>query len=635
MKKITLMLRFRYFLDNTMAKGPAALILWLFATSIIMIAAVSAVVLVAGIAPPEEGGAMGFIQIAWMSLMRTLDPGTMGGDQGNWPFLISMLVITLGGIFIVSTLIGILTSGIEEKLNELRKGRSIVVEEGHTVILGWSSQIFSIISELTIANENRTKGACIAVLSEKDKVEMEDDIHSKVGNTKNTKVVCRTGNPIDLTDLEIVSPHSARSIIVLAPEIEEPDSHVIKTILAITNNPGRRKEPYHIVAVIRNPKNLDVAKMVGGKEVELVLAGDLISRITVQTCRQSGLSVVHTELLDFGGDEIYFKKEKELTGKTFGEALFKYEDSTLIGLRKHDGSIFMNPPMDIPIEKGDKVIAISEDDDTIHLSHISDYKIESTAIRKIPRVEPKPESTLILGWNRRATMIIREMDSYVAPGSKVKVVADSAGAGDKIERLLKTLKNQSVSFQYGDTTDRRTLDSLSIGDFDHLIILSYSDTLHPQEADARTLIKLLHLRDICNKNNLELSIVSEMLDMRNRELAEITRADDFIVSDNLVSLLLTQLSENKELALVFEDLFDPVGSEIYLKPIRYYVETGQSINFYTVVESARRGGEVAIGYRLKSDSTDAGKQYGIHVNPRKSEKITFSPGDKIIVLAED
>jgi len=53
------------------------------------------------------------------------------------------------------------------------------------------------------------------------------------------------------------------------------------------------------------------------------------------------------------------------------------------------------------------------------------------------------------------------------------------------------------------------------------------------------------------------------------------------------------------------------------------------------VESARRGGEVAIGYRLKSGSTDAGKQYGIHVNPRKSEKITFSPGDKIIVLAED
>ena len=46
--------------------------------------------------------------------------------------------------------------------------------------------------------------------------------------------------------------------------------------------------------------------MVGGDEAELILVGDLIARIVAQTCRQSGLSVVYTELLDFDGDEIYF-----------------------------------------------------------------------------------------------------------------------------------------------------------------------------------------------------------------------------------------------------------------------------------------------------------------------------------------
>ena len=38
-----------------------------------------------------------------------------------------------------------------------------------------------------------------------------------------------------------------------------------------------------------------------------------------------------------------------------------------------------------------------------------------------------------------------------------------------------------------------------------------------------------------------------MLDVRNRELAEVTQADDFIVSDKLVSLMLAQVSENKDL----------------------------------------------------------------------------------------
>ena len=83
-------------------------------------------------------------------------------------------------------------------------------------------------------------------------------------------------------------------------------------------------------------------------------------------------------------------------------------------------------------------------------------------------------------------------------------------------------------------------------------------------------------------------IVSEMLDDRNRELAEIARADDFIVSDRLVSLMMCQVSENKEYAAVFEELIDPEGSELYLKPADEYVEPGLPLSFYTLVEAARR-----------------------------------------------
>ena len=144
-----------------------------------------------------------------------------------------------------------LNSGIAKQLDDLRKGRSLVIEDGHTVILGWSPQIFYIINELITANEGK-RNSCIAILAEKDKVEMEDEISMKIGDFKETKVVCRTGNPIDLTDLEIINPHTAKSIIILSPEgIEDPDSLMIKMILAITNNPQRRPESYHIVAEIK------------------------------------------------------------------------------------------------------------------------------------------------------------------------------------------------------------------------------------------------------------------------------------------------------------------------------------------------------------------------------------------------
>jgi hypothetical protein len=99
--------------------------------------------------------------------------------------------------------------------------------------------------------------------------------------------------------------------------------------------------------------------------------------------------------------------------------------------------------------------------------------------------------------------------------------------------------------------------------------------------------------------------------------------------------MLSAVSENKQLAAVFADIFDADGSEPYLKPAEGYVEPGKPVNFYTVVESARRRGEVAFGYRLATESGDAGRMYGVHVNPKKSELVTFGPGDRVIVLAED
>jgi len=423
-------------------------------------------------------------------------------------------------------------------------------------------------------------------------------------------------------------------------------------VLAITNNPKRRAEKYHVVTQIRDAKNLHLLKMVGQNDhVQAILTGDLIARVVAQTSRQSGLSVVYTELMNFGGDEIYFKHEPALAGKTYGEALLLYEDSCVMGLRKADGKILLNPPMDSLIEPDDKIFALSADDDTIRLtSHASAspaapssapsvsaglIQINESVIRSSREpFQPKPEKCLILGWNRSGTTIVHELDNYVPKGSQVMVVADVYGIEKQVNAQGGRLKNQKLEVKEEETTDRELLDSLKVQDYDHVIVLAYS-TMDPQEADAKTLVTLLHLRDIAEKDDTPFSIVSEMLDLRNRELAEATQVDDFIVSEHLISLMMSQLSENAELFDVFTDIFDPEGAEIYLKPVSDYVAVGEPVNFYTVVEAARRRGETTIGYRLVSQAKDAEKSYGVHTNPKKSAQVVFSPADKVIVIAEE
>jgi len=624
--------RLRYQFDNLMARGTPALIGLLFVLSLALIFISGAVVSMArfvsdGMEP------LSFTEAACESLIRALDPGTVCGDSGMG-FRTVMFLATLGGIFVISALVGVINNGLAAAMEGLRKGRSRVLEQGHTLILGWSPQVFTILNELMVANKNQP-GARIVILADKDKVEMEDEIRERVVVRGKTRIICRSGSPIDPNDLEISSPHKAKSIIVLPPEKGDPDNDVIKTVLALTNNPNRQESAYHIVTQIHDPKNMSVIKMVGAHDkVQVVQTGELIARIVAQTSYQSGLSVVYTELMDFGGDEIYFKEEPALTGKTYGEALLMYEESCIMGIRRADGSSLLKPPMDTRIEVGDHIFALSADDDTIKPSRQASAPVDEGALRTSqPAAAPKAARCLMLGWNEKGPIIVRELDHYVGKGSEVAIVADIAGIAARLERIGGRLQNQKLTVTEGDTTDRELLDQIKVQDYDHIIVLAYSE-LGVQDADAKTLVTLLHLRDMQERDETPFSIVSEMRDLRNRELAKAAKVDDFIVSEQLVSLMMSQFSENAELFDVFTDILEPEGCEIYLKPIGDYVAVGQPVNFYTVTEAARRRGETAIGYRITAHSGSATQHYGVFTNPVKSTAVTFAKEDKIIVITE-
>jgi ion channel POLLUX/CASTOR len=71
-----------------------------------------------------------------------------------------------------------------------------------------------------------------------------------------------------------------------------------------------------------------------------------------------------------------------------------------------------------------------------------------------------------------------------------------------------------------------------------------------------------------------------------------------------------------------------------LKPAADYIRLDQPVNFYTLLEAARLRGEVALGYRLLGQAQEADQDFGVHLNPKKSERITLTQQDKLIVLAE-
>jgi ion channel POLLUX/CASTOR len=630
--------RFRYRFDNLMARGAVAQVLMLALLSLFLVVVIG---LVVAIVANQAGWSIGWSM--WQTFMRTLDAGTMGADEGSPVFLVFMLLATLGGIFVISAFIGVLNGALEHQLEDLRKGRSLVVEDRHTVILGYTPKIHTLLHELAIANANQP-GACVAILAQKDKVEMDDEIREHLGKPR-MRVVTRSGNPMSPADLVIANPGAAKSVIIMSPEVDEDgealhphesDTFVLKTLLAlgkVTRDAGETR--YHVVAELQDERILAVARLVAGEQAALLLTPPLISRLMVQTGRQSGLSAVFTELLDFGGSEIYLQPQAELEGRTFREALAAYDDSTLMGVLGADDVLHLPPRFDRVFQKGDRVVAISEDDDTVRLNGKPGRGPTTAIVAPQPAPPNRAERTLILGTSDRLALVLRELAPHCAPGSLTMVVGEDETLGSSaVAEAHAAHPHLGATFRAGDISDRKLLDSLDVTGFHHVLCLSEAGGRSVEVADARTMVTLLHLRDIARRSGKQVPVTTEILDLDNRELAAAAEADDFIVSNTLIALLVAQLAENRHLVRVFDELFAYGGHDLRIFPAHLYVQPDTDVDFYTVVEAAAQRGEVAIGWRRASEGRDPARSFGVRVNPTKSTPVRFTADDQIVVMTQ-
>src|SRR5581483_6792400 len=161
--------------------------------------------------------------------------------------------------------------------------------------------------------------------------------------------------------------------------------------------------------------------------------------------------------------------------------------------------------------------------------------------------------------------------------------------------------------------------------FDDVIVLGYRTGMSVAESDAHTLLTLLTLRKVWPPGGPHsVRIVAELLDQANVALATTTGVDDFIVSDALTSLMIAQLSERAELQAVFDDLFDPEGAVVELRPAPSLVPD-ELLPFASMVAAAIAQGASAIGYRLASTGR-------VVVNPPKSELVQLGADDQVLVV---
>ena len=612
MKKRTLREYMSYWFDCMMSKGTAA-------TTILLVAITAAAVGVIGILAYVVGDDGGILFQIWSSLMCTLDSGNLAGvSTDNVPYLILMSLATLCGLFVTSILIGIIAAGVEAKLSDLRKGTSVVQEDNHTTIIGFDNNIYGILRELVEANSNH-KNACVVILGEQPKEEIEEAISAHVPEKKSTRVICRSGNLHEAYALERCSVETSKSVIINVQD----DAQTVKILLALSAYIKDKKltnPELKFVADLEDIGYVDAAIIAGEGRAEIVYVKDAIARIIANTCRQHGLSQVLTELFNFTGNELYFESIPAMVGKTFKEAQLCFSNAVAVGLYA-DGQARLNPPMETVIGKDDQLVLLELDDGSYQCH--APKKIDERKICSGASISAKASNRLlILGSNDKLPIILAEYAKYVEAGTRVVIVDD-----DLEEAKLGTYDNLNIEI----CTELVTRDLLRkfLEENANNILLLNDESQNPEDSDSQTLLRLIYLRDIADKTDLQVAITTEMRSVDNQRLASRARVDDFVIGSNFASLLMVQISENPKIAPLITELLDESGSELYMKPVSNYVSIGVPVDAYTLSESAARKGEIYVGYRHVGKT-----KASVVVNPNKKELVTFGEYDQIVVISE-
>ncbi|MGB3674480.1 MAG: hypothetical protein WA988_08575, partial [Candidatus Nanopelagicales bacterium] len=561
------------------------------------------------------------------ALLRALDPGTMASDEA-WPLRLTSLAVTLFGVLLVSTVIGITATGISARLGRIGRGRAPMIESGHTLVLGWSPKVQTLVAELAKGREG-DRGASLVILAGREKAEMDEHVAGWTRAAPRLRVVTRTGEPHVANDLRIVNPQLARSVVVMRNGTIDGDARVIKTVLALLYD-LKVPDDIPIVAELSTGASAEALRSVVGDRVVVVETGNLAARVIAQACRHPGVDRVLAELFDYSGSEIYTRRIPQVVGMSLADTALCFERSVPIGLITADGRVSVRPPGSTVVAEDDQLVVIAEDASSIHFRPAPDVS-EPSPVPERPSATREPERALMFGFNEFAPLVLEELNDYVPHGSTITVVADPDLVGDLEGRLPTNLANLGIQSSQARLAPGVVRKLLAETDPDYVIVLCCRGSLTPTDADARTLMAFLEIGGAITTANMETNVVAELLDAADIALVPADWSDQLVLTEHLSSLFLTQVSENVNLAPVFDDLLDAEGTEIYCKPIHWYGRVDHTATFATLTLAAQRRDEIAIGYRRKRHEAALGNE--VLINPPKSAEFVLNEGDALIVLA--
>ncbi len=549
-RKFTLKERFQYWFDNRMTKGSLGLIRVLIVVSVIL--AISMAGLIILFKFNEEGEVA---SVFWDSIATVINAWMPSFEDGSPGYLILMSITAIAGVLFTSVLIGIITSAIEEKIDNLKRGNSLVLEKDHIVVLGFYPGEYELLNQLILASADEP--SCIVIAEDMEREEMEQNISENLDIPKNVRIVCRTADITDPASIEKCSVETCKTVIVAPTE----DLKTIKAILSVSALLQKKGKPeISINAILSKNEYRFPASLADANNITTLQTNNILAKMIAHSCTQTGLSELFREVFNFEGSEFYLEELSGTDNLTFEDITVRLNNAIPVGVCR-EGKVVLNPGAGYKLTAADSILVYSEDKAPAKLD--TEYSENSGAAKTPVLSDNESTSAAVLGHNETLPVLLNEFPENVA---EVYIYEQNVEKDEQTEMIAAASK-RNIKLGYTEK-DPRNEDVLLEAAMrcEHIIVLNDHEK-DPDEADTDVIFTLLNLRDIRQRYGLKFNITVEMQKERNQNLAGVGDSTDFLVTSSMSSLILAQLAENPELIDVFREILSNKGNELYLKNV--------------------------------------------------------------------
>jgi hypothetical protein len=538
--------------------------------------------------------------ITWMMDPGFYDPDTLLSIQ-----LIAIATVLVSMVTFTGGIIAYVSDGIGTFIDKSEEGSKKLFVYDHILVLNWNVKALELIADYATDDEAQD----IVVVSNHERKELEDLIENKLYDIRkktkqnNLNIIIIKGNIFSKQVLDRVCIQDAKTILIFSDEETDlsidgyhADITAIKTLMLVANVSPDPKQTI-IVEIRRNKTRALIHERFnqqkdGFARVIPLLSDELMGKLIAQTVFYPDLNEIYAELMSSEGAEFYPAADQD-------PMEFLRTHNHAIPLYRHNGKLYVVAANDADVTK-------------VRSTPLSDF-VPLTFRKEGQKTE---HTVVIFGKNNKIPYSLDSIKLFETDGNihPIVITIDS----NDIETITKAIEN--------------------VPSIDTILLLS-DDQTTSKEIDSDVLITLLLIQDIAKLNSA--SIVIELMDPRHFDIAKSYRIEHTIISNRYVSHMMAQISKNRELYYLYDDLltYDAAEAEMQTKEL-YVYEANQFIQgpFPKVFSSAAQLiGSVAISsndeYQLVGLVRD-GHSWIFSGNLDTSGTVDLRETDKLVILSD-